>query len=836
MDFLLDKTMVTNDDEFWSMWIDGAEETGGDVREKSAGLGEKEGQMAGDGEGDRMTDVGGEGSGQKAGLGEGDGHTGGGEGDVTTDVGGEDGLTSAAAMDVVSDLDGEGVAMEIEVGKDPELGMEFESREAVYDFYKAYGKRLGFPIRTRSTTKDKKGVKIVSIVLECLRAGQRGSQSKNQLKPQPSMQIGCGARLRAHVNSEGLWEISKLFVQHSHPMSPTKARLFRCHRKLTHGMARKLAINEVAGIRLNKSFTTAVVEAGGYDQLPFIEKDCRNYIDKVRQLRLGSGDAIAIQGFFAKMQDQCPGFFFALDLDDESRLRNVFWADNRSRYAYKEFGDVITFDTTYLTNRYDMPFAPFVGVNHHGKSLLMGCGLVSNEDTQTFVWLFKAWLECMNGIAPMGIITDQDRAMQNAIAIVFPNSKHRWCLWHIMKKVPEKLGGNAQKDEILDVIHDCIYDSQYTQEFEEKWLDMVQRFSLEEHDWLGVMYNERNRWVPCYLKPTFWAGMSTTQRSESINAFFDKFVNSKTTLKQFVEQYGCALRDKVEKEFQADTNSFTKMIPCVTRYPMEKQVQQIYTLSKFAEFQRELLEGKLYCDILLCEDGRKYTVQEHMDINGFKKNVNFYIDFDPITCFGICSCHLFEFRGMICRHLLVVFNRLDIHHLPEVYLMSRWRKDMKRAYQRVKINYDGWITTVEQQRFDKLCKTFESVANMIVDDEAKYNEVLLWLETQLTTYTPLVSHSCIVGNMTPLEDPKTNIHAEVPLPPIGDPKCTKRKGAPRKNRAKGPLEKGKKGRPKKDNARPTTTTQHGNGEGPGHGAANGPIMYSTGLDLNLSLM
>lgn len=40
--------------------------------------------------------------------------------------------------------------------------------------------------------------------------------------------------------------------------------------------------------------------------------------------------------------------------------------------AYEEFGDIITFDTTYLTNKYDMPFAPFVGVNHHGHSILLG--------------------------------------------------------------------------------------------------------------------------------------------------------------------------------------------------------------------------------------------------------------------------------------------------------------------------------------------------------------------------------------------------------------------------------------------------------------------------------
>ena len=145
--------------------------------------------------------------------------------------------------------------------------------------------------------------------------------------------------------------------------------------------------------------------------MTFVEKDCRNYIDKVRKLRLGEGDAAAIQAYFSRMQALCPGFYFSVDLDEECRLKNVFWADSRCREAYKEFDDIVTFDTTYLTNRYDMPFAPFVGVNHHGQSTLFGCGLVSNEDTGTFVWLFRTWLQYMEDQAPIGIITDQDRAM-----------------------------------------------------------------------------------------------------------------------------------------------------------------------------------------------------------------------------------------------------------------------------------------------------------------------------------------------------------------------------------------------------------------------------------------
>lgn len=106
---------------------------------------------------------------------------------------------------------------------------------------------------------------------------------------------------------------------------------------------------------------------------------------------------------------------------------------------YESFGDVVTFDTTYLTNKYGMPFTPFVGVNRHGNSILLGCGLLSNEDTETFVWLFQSWLSCMSRIPPKAIITDQCKAMQRVIEIFFPDARHRWCLCHIMKKIPEKL-------------------------------------------------------------------------------------------------------------------------------------------------------------------------------------------------------------------------------------------------------------------------------------------------------------------------------------------------------------------------------------------------------------
>ncbi|KAL4300802.1 hypothetical protein AHAS_Ahas17G0237300 [Arachis hypogaea] len=76
------------------------------------------------------------------------------------------------------------------------------------------------------------------------------------------------------------------------------------------------------------------------------------------------------------------------ELSDHS-IKNAFWADARSRAACKYFGDVVSFDTMYNINRYNLVFGSFVSVNHHGQLILLGCTLMKNEDIKSFKWLFE---------------------------------------------------------------------------------------------------------------------------------------------------------------------------------------------------------------------------------------------------------------------------------------------------------------------------------------------------------------------------------------------------------------------------------------------------------------
>ena len=96
----------------------------------------------------------------------------------------------------------------------------------------------------------------------------------------------------------------------------------------------------------------------------------------------------------------------------------------------------------------------------------------------------------MSNSPPLGIITDQKKAMKNAIEIVFSNIRHRWCLWHILKKVPKKLGRYAKYDTIRVSLHVFVYYSQTPIKFEEVWHDMLDKYDLGDNQWLNGLYEK----------------------------------------------------------------------------------------------------------------------------------------------------------------------------------------------------------------------------------------------------------------------------------------------------------------------------------------------------------
>ncbi|KAF5475357.1 hypothetical protein F2P56_007166 [Juglans regia] len=587
--------------------------------------------------------------------------------------------------------------------EEPKSGMEFNSLENLMSYYKQYAKKCGFGVMTRRSERGEDET-VRYVTLGCARGGKARNRTLNVVKPRPTRKTDCKAKINA-LKVEGKFRLTTVYNIHNHDLSLKKSRFFRCNREVSDSVKRVLDTNDLAGIRMNRSFGSLVVDVGGTENLPFLKNDCLNYIDNARHLRLGKGGAGALREYFCKMQYKNFGFFVLMDFNDDGRLKNVFWADPRSRAAYQYFGDVVTFDTTYLTNRYEMPFALFVGVNHHGQSILLGAGLISNEDTETFVWLFQTWLQCMDGIAPKAIITDYNRAMKNAISIVFPESRHRFCLWHILNKVFEKLNSHGSyKNGLKNALMKCVYDTQSVEEFEKCWDQLITTYNLHENAWLQSLYVEREHWVPAFLKSFFWAGISTMQQSKSMDAFLYGYVHAKANLKEFIDQFDNVLKKKIENENSADFHSFNDTIPCISKSPLEKRFQDLYTNAKFREVQQQLT-GIIDMDpALLKRDGavKTYLVDDEICVEEFTKLVTHYVDFSEEDTTAKCSCGLFQMSGILCSHILAIFKCNGIKSLPDMYILDRWRKDIKRRYTLIHSSYDTEDHRADANRYSSL--------------------------------------------------------------------------------------------------------------------------------------
>ena len=255
--------------------------------------------------------------------------------------------------------------------------------------------------------------------------------------------------------------------------------------------------------------------------VPYTDKHITNLKSSLNRDATKEGDMIETVAYFKDIQKTDPEFFYKVKYDAEDKVENIFWVDGPARKAYKEaYHDCICFDTTYMTNMYNMPFAPFIGINRHGQTFMLGCGFVRQELETSFDWLFGTFLEAMDGLAPDNIITDQDWAMAESIKNIFPNTVHHRCRWHIMKKAQEKLGGLVGRNPGLSKDFNDIVDFSFTPgEFETKWTSFKDKWPFIAGTHFDKLYEYRATWVPCYFKHRFSPSCSLPREAKNSMQF-----------------------------------------------------------------------------------------------------------------------------------------------------------------------------------------------------------------------------------------------------------------------------------------------------------------------------
>lgn len=647
----------------------------------------------------------------------------------------------------------------------PAVGMEFESYDDVYFFYNCYAKQQGFGVRV-SNTWYRKSKERYRGKLSCSSAGFK--KKTDASRPRPQTRTGCPAMIKFRLVDNHRWRIIETELEHNHLTSPASGNIYKSHRMMDLGSKRPLLMEGADEVQKIRLFRTVVINAENDGISSFDESEIRekgNVDQGGHKLKLKEGDAREIMKFFTKMQLNDPCFFYTMDINEKGCLRNVFWAEARCRAAYSYFGDVLFIDTKALLDNYEVPLVVFTGINHHAQTVPLGCGLVSSLTVESFVWLFRAWLTYMVGRLPQTIITSECKELRTAVAEVFPRASHCLSLTNIMKTVFHELASREDYEAMKRGLTRAVYHSARSDEFEAAWEEMVKNYGVKNLDWLQILFEDRKRWAPVYLKEIFLAGMLPVKESETLSSPFEEYLSRHTSLGEFLRSYDRAQQDIDKKETLSDMESGNSSCLLKSSFLFELQLLKLYTKNVFECFQGEV-DGVYSCyDLIQTSiEGSvaTFTVKQDIQVEEeMKETRDFEVTYNSTDAEVVCACALFNIKGYLCRHALCVINQVGLNEIPPQYILARWRKGINRSYA-----FDYGLHGIDMNnpvhRYDSLYRSLVKVV-----EEGKKSHDQYKLVTQ--------SLECMLNKVRIREDSLANGVCSVPsesvVPPNANSSC-----------------------------------------------------------------
>nr|KAJ0206479.1 hypothetical protein LSAT_V11C500273740 [Lactuca sativa] len=225
-----------------------------------------------------------------------------------------------------------------------------------------------------------------SLLVELDQLGLKSSQIKK--KRRRELRIGYKQMLQISRGKHGKRFVDMFNDTRNHDLSitPTKVMKHRFYVKFHRSLSCKFLLVELDQLGLKSSQIKKLpikIDATSKQCVDILSKEQRQYKSK------------EFYGLIKHFQDKpLVDHYLRTGL-----LEMFFWIDGRSSNAYTKFRDV--FAVTYKMNKFKMSFSPFVG--------------------------------CVFNKYRYAIITDQDKAIDNTVKKMFPNTRHRYYAWHINK-------------------------------------------------------------------------------------------------------------------------------------------------------------------------------------------------------------------------------------------------------------------------------------------------------------------------------------------------------------------------------------------------------------------
>ncbi|XP_022030861.1 protein FAR1-RELATED SEQUENCE 5-like [Helianthus annuus] len=517
--------------------------------------------------------------------------------------------------------------------------------------------------------------------------------------------VGCNAHVKLILENNNMFKIYYFEEEHNHIfVEDEDIHFLPAARSIDYVKESFISGLSAINIGLVKAFNIMKTMYGGFGEVGASKVDCKNYRRDLN-LYIGEYDAEMVVRRLIRKKECCPGFTCDYVIGEHRRLKGFFWADEQSKTDYTVFGDIVGFDATYKSNKYDLVFVPFTGIDNHFRNVTFGGALLGSETADSYRWLLRCFVNAF-GNEPKVVVTDQDAAMKRAIKDVLSRSRHRLVM-------------SANIDFNTRMTH-VVWNTIIPEDFETEWHSIMSTFGLENHEWLKDMYDLRFDWIPAYYHGENLAGLiRTTSRCESENYFFAQICNPRCTLVEFFTHFETAM--DIQRHEHRRNDHDTRYIQSKTwsDFVLEKQASEIYTKTIFKDIQIEIDAA-----ITKCMSKSHDTVGDvqYYEIKDFKQpctslfKVQYSKQEDGLSI--SCTCKRFEEFGILCRHIFYVLRYDDITKFPRRYVHRRWMRDVvSNGLNHCNIRFDEIRRNSEIDKlFREIVVANEYVVNRLVGD------------------------------------------------------------------------------------------------------------------------
>ncbi|PIA25626.1 hypothetical protein AQUCO_11000033v1 [Aquilegia coerulea] len=619
----------------------------------------------------------------------------------------------------------------------PFVGQTFYSDDDAFQYYANFAKNNGFAIR-RESSKSSPRLGIYRRELVCYRAGvarHRKFATPERQKNRKSTLCGCQAKItivKEFLGTVTQWTVKKFCNDHNHELlKDDQLRLLPAYRKIPEVDRQRILLLRRAGYSTSHIMKILGSEKGGdSEKLPFLDRDVRNFIQSSSKKIDRGQDATELLNLCKHMKERSVNFVYEYTLDGDGQLENLAWTYRHSVHAYEVFGDVVVFDVAFREITYDRLLGVWFGIDNHGKIIFFCAALLQNGTSHSFAWALQTFLLLMKGKSPHTILTDLDWRLRDAIVSEFPHTKHAFCMWHVFSKLSSwfhfPLGSRYEE---FKCEFTRLYNSDTVKDFECQWNQMISRFGIGLNKHIVLLTAYRASWALPYVKGCFHAGMRGFECSKLIDEFLKEILSVQTHSENIFEKVGniCSFRSQGGEEDMEDV--------CMkTSTPMEEHASSILTPYAFSLLQQEITMSMQYAAFEM-PDGL-YLVRHHKQMDG-----GHLVSWTPRDERIQCSCKEFEFTGILCRHTLRVLGLKNYFHIPEKYLLIRWRQESSLLHKITQSDSGDWPLA------------FHSLTASLFSESMISEERINYVQTELTKVLKHVKNMQGSDGLLPLAPP-----------------------------------------------------------------------------------